>query len=110
MFGRVTGLLRRAGSVWRVTRRTVERVPDVFDAILILPQLGQQLELIQVHTARLEVIEFHTANLEEMREEIARLRGDTAALAEMALPLQGAALRVGRVADRWPARRRPLLP
>ena len=107
VFGRVSGFLRRVGGVWRTTRRTVERVPDVFESILILPRLGQQLELIQLHTAKLEVIEFHTANLEEMREEIARLRGDTAALAEMALPLQGAALRVGRVADRWPARPRP---
>ena len=98
MFGRVTGLLRRVGSVWRVTRRTVERVPDVVEAILVLPRLSQQLEVIEVHTA----------NLEEMREEIARLRGDTAALAEMALPLQSAAIRVGRVADRWPARGRPL--
>lgn len=108
VFGRVSGFLRRVGGVWRTTRRTVERVPDVFDAILILPRLGEQLELIQVHTAKLEVIEFHTANLGEMREEIARLRGDTAALAETVLPFQSAALRLSSAGRRFaPGTRRP---
>ena len=118
---------RRVAGAWRTTRRTIARVPDVLDAILILPRVSQQLE----------VIGFQTATLVDMHQEIARVRGDTAALppmnetlermavlldrvdantagveqlAQVMLPLQGAALRVGRAADRWPARQRRLKP
>ncbi len=115
--------LRRLAGVWRTTRRTVARVPDVVDAVLVLPRLSEHLATIG----------FQTATLPDMHAEIARVRGDTAALpqidetlermavlldrvdantaaveqlVQVVLPLQGAALRVGRAADRWPARAR----
>ena len=96
--------VRHALRAVRATRRTVEAVPDLVEAILVLPTLSQQLERVA----------FATATLPEMHAEIARLRGDTAALpvmdarlaqlVEMAVPLQGAATRIGRFADRLPAR------
>ncbi len=95
---RLGGLFRPFRSLvrgFRATRRTVEVVPDLIDAILVLPTLSRQLE----------VIEFQTATLPEMYEEIARLRGDTRALVEVAVPLQATAARLGRLGDRWPQRR-----
>jgi len=95
--------VRRLLRVARTVRRTAEAVPDLVDAVLVLPTISQQLEEIR----------FSTATLPEMHAEIARVRGDTRALAEMqaalaqlaeiAVPLSGAATRVGRLADRWPA-------
>jgi hypothetical protein len=85
--------LRRIASGWRTARRTVERVPDVVDAILVLPTLAH----------RLEAIEFATATLPEMHAEIARMRGDTAALTEVLLPLRGVAVRAGRLGE-WRVR------
>jgi cob(I)alamin adenosyltransferase len=127
VFGQVGGALlgpvRRVAGAWRSARRTVAVVPDVMEAILVLPRVSQ----------RLEVIGFQTATLLDMQEEIARVRGDTASLppmsltlermavlldrvdantaaveqlAQVVLPLQGAAVRVGRAADRWPGRHR----
>ena len=119
--------VRRLAGAWRTTRRSVALVPDVLEAILVLPHLSQQLE----------VVAFQTASLNDMYAEIKRVRGDTDALppmhqtlehmsrlldrvdtntaaverlAEVALPLQGAAVRVGRFADRWPGKQRPALP
>jgi hypothetical protein len=101
--------------------RTVERVPDIAEAILVLPTLSRQLDEIR----------FATATLPDMHAEIARVRGDTTALphidetlarmallldridtntaaveelAQVMLPLRGAATRVGRFADRFPQR------
>ncbi len=118
---------RRLASLWRTTRRTAARVPDVVEAVLILPRLSEHLATIGLHTA----------TLPEMHAEIARVRGDTSALpqidetlermavlldrvdantaaveqlVQVVLPLQGAALRVGRVADRFPVRRGPARP
>ena len=115
--GAVAGPLLRVVSALRTTRRTAARVPDVVEAILVLPDISRQLD----------VIGFQTASLPEMHAEIVRLRGDTAALpqidetlarmavlldrvdentvgvrqlAEVVVPLQGAALRLGRLADR----------
>jgi hypothetical protein len=109
----------------RTTRRTAAAVPDLVDAILILPALSRQLE----------VVAFQTATLVEMHEELARVRANTAVLphldselahvhdvlchvdqntqavqqlADVALPLHGAALRFGRFADRLPQRRADL--
>ena len=126
MIGRMGGLLlgpvRGFARVWRATRRTAARIPEVVDAVLILPRVEAQLERVGLQTA----------TLIEMQAEIARLRGDTSALrsiddtlrrvsvqlehidvntarveqlAEVMVPLQGAALRVGRAADRLPSRR-----
>lgn len=113
--------LRRVTRVFRSTRRTVERIPSVLDAILVLPELARQLERVAIATA----------TLPEMHEEIRRVRGDTAALpqidetlagltplleridlntagvrelSEVLVPLRGAAFRVGRFADRLPQR------
>jgi hypothetical protein len=128
MIGRLGAALlapaRRVAGAWRQARRTASLLPDVVDAILVLPRLSQQLE----------VIGLQTATLIDMEAEIARVRGDTAALppisatlermavlldrvdantaavdqlAQVVLPLQGAAARVGRAAERWPGRGRP---
>ena len=109
---------RRLVSTWRTTRTTIARVPDVFEAILVLPALAQHLEAVK----------FSTATLPEMSAELARVQRNTAALpemdrtltrmavmldqieantagvqelSEMALPLRNAA---GRLAD-WRAQR-----
>jgi hypothetical protein len=111
-------LARASGTIGQ----TVASVPEVFEAILFLPKVSQQLE----------VVAFQTATLADMHEELARVRGNTASLprvedrlalvnealaridantqaverlAEVALPLSGAAVRLGRFADRLPQRR-----
>ena len=121
--GLVAAPFRRAVRSWRAVGRSLTLVPDALEAVLTLPRLTGQLELIG----------FQTATLNDMYSEIERVRGDTSALpriddtlaqmavlldrvdrntaaveqlAEIVLPLQGAALRVGRVADRWPRTRR----
>ena len=121
MIGRLGGLvaapLRRVWRAVRITGRTAARVPDVVEAILVLPSLSRQLA----------VIEFQTASLAEMHEELARVRGNTSTLPviderleqvaantayveqmhSVLLPLSGAMLRVGKISERWPARRPP---
>ena len=119
--GLVAAPFRRMARGWHTVRRSAGLVPEALEAILTLPRLSGQLELIG----------FQTATLNDMYSEIARVRGDTSALpridetlaqmavlldrvdrntaaveqlAEIVMPLQGAALRMGRVADRWPAR------
>ena len=118
----VTAPVRGAWRTLRRTRRTVAIVPDALEAILVLPALSQQLEEIRFSTAtlpemleELRRVQADTSTLPPMCEEIARVQRTVAAveqntlaveqLAEMALPLQGAALRVGRMADRIPQRR-----
>jgi hypothetical protein len=113
---------RPLATVVHSTHRTVAAMPDLIDAILVLPGLSQQLE----------VIAFQTATLAEMHEELVNVRSNTAPLprldtqlaqvhevlchvelntqavqqlADVVLPLHGAAARVGRLADRWPQRR-----
>src|SRR5688500_6110482 len=125
--GRVlTAPIRGIAGTWRATYRTAASLPDVVEAILVLPHLARELEVIRMQTA----------TLPEMHAEIARVRGDTAALphidetlermavllervdmntaavermAEVMVPLRGAALRLGRLADDGPRglRRRP---
>ena len=111
------GLVR----AFRRTRRTVAIVPDALEAILVLPALADRLEEVRFNTATLpEMLEeirrvqADTSTLPVMCEEIARVERTVAAverntlavhqLAEVALPLQGAALRLGRIADRLPQR------
>jgi hypothetical protein len=108
--------------VLQSTRHTVAAVPELVDAILILPTIARQLEIVA----------FQTATLQEMHEELVQVRSNTAALpnldsqlarvhqvlcqvdvntqsvhqlADVLLPLHGAAARVGRFADRLPQRR-----
>ena len=127
MTSRIALPLRRIARLFRTTRRTVERVPRVIDAILVLPDLARQLERVAIATA----------TLPEMHAEIARVRGDTAALrsidetlaglaplleridantagvrdlSEVLVPLRGAAVRVGRFSDRLPQRRAAAAP
>lgn len=115
--------VRRVAAAWRTVRRSAALVPDALEAVLTLPRLSGQLEIIG----------FQTATLNDMYAEIGRLRADTGALpridetleqvatlldrverntaaveqlAEIVVPLQGAALRVGRMAERWPPSRR----
>jgi hypothetical protein len=107
---------------FRMTRRTVAAVPDVVEAILILPAVHRQLEVVAFQTATLEnlreallQVQRNTAVLPRMdqtltgvHEALARVDANTQAveqLAEVALPLHGAALRFGRFADRLPQRR-----
>ncbi len=111
--------LRSLAGVLRTTHRVATAVPNLVDAILQLPTITRQLE----------VVAFQTATLAEMYEELAQIRSDAAALprlevqltrvndvlcrvdlntqavqqlTEVALPLHGAALRLGRFADRFP--------
>jgi hypothetical protein len=118
--------LRRIARVLRTTRSTIASVPDVVEAILVLPTLSRQLD----------VIALSTSTLPEMNEEIVRLRGDVRSLGvmderlsamcgllaqvqgntsaveqlvELATPLRGAAVRIGHLNDRFPQRRRPLV-
>ena len=100
----------------------IRAVPDVIDAILVLPTVSRQLEDVRASTATLpeileaiQVLKEDTVHLAVMDHEIARMANcvaevekNTAAveqLAEIAVPLQGAAMRVGRFADRFPQRR-----
>ena len=120
--GFVLSPLRGAVRVLRRTGRTVAVVPDALEAILVLPTLAGQLEEIRFSTAtlpemleELRRVQSDTSSLPVMAEEMARVEQSLAAvqqnteavqhLAEVALPLQGAALRVGRMADRIPQRR-----
>lgn len=113
------------GSALRPLRGVVgviRAVPDVIDAILVLPAVSRQLEDVRTSTAALpdileaiQVLKEDTVHLPAMDHEIAAMsrcvaevEKNTAAveqLAEIAVPLQGAAVRVGRFADRFPQRR-----
>lgn len=117
--------MNRIGSALRPLRAVVgviRAVPGVIDAILVLPSVSRQLEDVRNSTAALpdileaiRVLREDTVHLAAMDHEIARMANcvaevekNTAAveqLAEIAVPLQGAAMRVGRFADRFPQRR-----
>lgn len=126
MIGQIAAALtvpvRVVGRTIAATGRTVARVPSVFDAILTLPSLTEQLEAVRVQTATLIDMEGEIAQvrgdtaslppiletLERVAMLLERVDGNTAAveqLAEVMLPLQDAAERVGRMTDRWPRRR-----
>ena len=77
----------RVRRVWRRTARSVAILPDVLEAVLVLPRVSQQLE----------VIAFQTATLQQMHEEIARVRGDTAALPPIHRTLEQVAAALERV-------------
>ena len=116
------GAVRGIGAALRVTGRTVAAVPAVVEAILVLPVVARQLEEVRGNTAalpdilaELQRVQADTVALPVMTHELARMANGvqriedhTAGveqLAEIALPLQGAAMRVGRFADRLPQRR-----
>jgi hypothetical protein len=83
--------LRSVARALRITGRTVAAVPDVVEAILVLPHLARQLEEVR----------FSTATLPEMLEEIRRVQADTSTLPVMHDELE----RMGRVTAWIPARR-----
>ena len=122
--GAVLRPLRGVAGLVSATRRTVAAVPDVVDAILVLPTLSRQLDEVRIATAtlpdilvELERVHRDTCALPAIETEIGRMnrtveqveRNTLAVeqLAEVALPLTGAAVRVGRIADRLPQRRPP---
>jgi hypothetical protein len=115
LVGTVVGPLRGVVGV-------VRSVPAVIEAILVLPGVARQLEEVRENTstlpgilAELERVQGDTVHLVTMSSDIASMtrcvaevEKNTATvqqLAEVALPLQGAAARVGRFADRLPQRR-----
>ena len=109
--------------------RVITALPRVVDAILVLPRLTEQLDQVNGNTdalpdilGELRSVQTDTAclpgvhdelavmrkEIEEMRATLAQVERNTLAvemLAETFLPLQGAAVRVGRLADRLPQRR-----
>ena len=114
--------LRSVARVVRATRRTVAAVPDVVDAILVLPGLSRQLHVVELQTATLADVHdelrrlrrdtSHLPRIDERLERMAflldRVDGNTAAVHELAsvvTPLRGAAVRVGAFSDRFGARR-----
>jgi hypothetical protein len=89
--------------------KVVAALPAVVDAILVLPTLSRQLDEVRadtqvLHEIVLELQRVHadTSALPVIEAELVRLSG-------VAVPLQGAAVRFGRLADRWPQRRRSVL-
>jgi hypothetical protein len=95
--------------------RTVAALPAVVDAVLVLPTLSRQLDEVREQTSalpdilvELQRVRSDTISLPVINENLERVERNTLAveqLAEVALPLQGAAMRVGRFADRLPQRR-----
>ena len=102
--------------------QTVAALPQVIDAVLVLPELLRQLSRVSADTealpsilAELRNVQGDTralpaihAELEAMRAALAQVEAQTAdleRLVEIAVPLTGAAARVGRFADRFPQRR-----
>jgi hypothetical protein len=120
--GFVLAPLRSVVGAVRTTGRTVAAIPHVVEAVLVLPTLSRQLEDVRTSTAhlpdilsQLELVHDDTTCLPAIQEELERIcatvgnveRNTLAVeqLAEIAVPLQGAAVRVGRFADRLPQRR-----
>jgi hypothetical protein len=100
----------------------VAALPRVIEAILVLPRVAEQLDQVCANTqvlppmlAEIEAIRSDTrslpvveAELRDMLVQLDKIEKNTLAvelLAETLVPLQGAALRVGRFADRLPQRR-----
>jgi len=120
--------MRALGVVLRPLRGVVSvltALPAVVDAVLVLPTLSRQLDEVREATSTLPAIlvelqKVHgdTVCLKEIESELSRMnltveqveRNTLAVeqLAEVALPLSGAAARVGRFADRLPQRRPPV--
>ena len=115
LIGAVTAPVRGAVGV-------VAALPRVVEAILVLPRVAEQLDHVCANTnalpAMLEEIEAIRsdtrslpaveAELRAMHVALDKIESNTLAveqLAETVVPLQGAALRVGRFADRLPQRR-----
>jgi hypothetical protein len=115
LIGAVTAPVRGAVGV-------VAALPRVVEAILVLPRVAEQLDHVCANTnalpAMLEEIEAIRsdtrslpaveAELRAMRVALDKIESNTLAveqLAETVVPLQGAAMRVGRFADRLPQRR-----
>jgi len=105
----------------RGVARTIAMVPRALESVLVLPTLVEELQHVNRNTdalpdmlAELRAVRADTASLPVVEKDLAAMRmllsqieANTLAverLAEVALPLQGAAMRVGRFADRLPQR------
>ena len=116
--------LRGIAGVLTATGRTVAAVPDLVEVILVLPTLSRQLDdvrsdtvnlaailaelqRVQADTSALPSIEAELAGMAHTIEQVERNTLAVEQLAEVAMPLSGAAVRVGRLADRFPQRRQP---
>ena len=117
--------MRVVSAVTAPVRGAVEVVaalPRVVEAILVLPQVADQLARVCRNTDALpamleeiEAIRRDTGSLPVVEDELRgmlvtldKIEANTLAveqLAETVVPLQGAAMRVGRFADRLPQRR-----
>jgi hypothetical protein len=86
--------------------RTLALLPDVVEAILVLPKLSRQLEEVRDSTATLPAILAELERVHADTQVLLAIRAELTGLYEVALPLQGAAARFGRFADRIPQRRR----
>jgi hypothetical protein len=115
VFGTVTAPVRGVVGV-------VAAVPRVIEAVLVLPRMADQLDRVCENTdalpvmlERIQMIREDTRSLPHVEAELramgmtlGKIQQNTIAVEQMAetlLPLQGAALRVGRFADRVPQRR-----
>jgi hypothetical protein len=100
----------------------VSALPRVVEAVLVLPTLSEQLSHVERNTdalndmlAELRAVHGDTACLPFVHEELVAMHAEldliqkntlaVEQLAETVVPLQGAAMRVGRFADRLPQRR-----
>ena len=102
--------VRRVAVAWRTARRSALLVPGALEAVRVLPAtlLDMHAEIARVRgdTEALLRIDETLAQVAVLLDRVERNTAAVEQLAEIAVPLQGAALRVGRMAERWPASRR----
>lgn len=113
--------MHTAGGAIRVTVRTLRLVPELADAVLVLPHLSRQLHEVQLATSTLPEmlrtlermrddtsvlpgVRVELAGMSQSLAEVAHSTRSVPQLADIALPLTSAAQRVGRLADRLPTR------
>lgn len=94
--------LRRRQALPRLTRQ----LGDVQLATATLPAMLAQLERIRDDTANLPIVSNQLAGIAGSIVQVEDNTRSVQQLAEIALPLTGAAQRVGRLADRLPGRHR----
>jgi hypothetical protein len=85
--------------------RSVAVVPRLVDAVLVMPDMLAELRAVRADTASLPSIEDELAAIRLLLIDVEANTDAVERLAEVAVPLAGAATRVGRFADRIPQRR-----
>lgn len=86
--------------------RTVAALPSVVEAILVLPTLSRQLQEVRDDTAALHDILAALQGVQADTSALPVIQAELEQLSGIAVPLQGAAARFGRFADRLPQRGR----